>query len=209
MKILIADDEPGSRRLLEVTLKKWGYEVIVTADGQQAWDITQSADPPALMILDWSMPAMDGIEVCRKARDRTGTRPAYIILLTSRDSKGDLVEGLEAGADDYVTKPFDPQELRARVHVGVRVLQLQNTLAQRVEELEAALSREKHLQGLLPICCYCKKIRDDGNYWHQVESYVAQFADVRFSHSVCPECTEQFRKDLGLTSDGQKLQPKK
>jgi CheY-like chemotaxis protein len=209
MKILIADDEPASRRLLEVTLKKWGYEVIVTADGERAWEAAQAPDAPTLMILDWSMPGMDGIEVCRKVRKRTAVRSAYIILLTSRDSKDDLVEGLEAGADDYVTKPFDPQELRARVRVGERILLLQNTLAQRVEELEAALSREKHLQGLLPICCYCKKIRDDGNYWHQVESYVAQFADVRFSHSVCPECTEQFRKDLGLTADGERLEPKK
>jgi DNA-binding response OmpR family regulator len=195
---LIADDDPGSRRLLESTLTKWGYEVIVTSDGQQAWQVVQGPDAPPLFILDWLMPGMDGVEVCRKARGQKNVRSAYIILLTSRTSKEDLVAGLEAGADDYVTKPFDPQELQARLHVGSRVIELQRNLAVRVEELEAALSREKHLQGLLPICCYCKKIRDDSNYWHQVESYVTQHADVHFSHSVCPECTEQFRKDLGL-----------
>ena len=198
MRILIADDDPASRRLLEATLTRWGYEVVVTSDGEQAWQAVESADPPPLFILDWLMPAMDGVDVCRKARARKNARSAYIILLTSRSSKEDLIAGLEAGADDYVTKPFDPQELQARLHVGCRVIELQRTLAARVEELEAALSREKHLQGLLPICCYCKKIRDDSNYWHQVESYVTQHANVHFSHSVCPECTAQFRKDLGL-----------
>jgi hypothetical protein len=84
------------------------------------------------------------------------------------------------------------------LHVGTRVIGLQRALAERVEELEAALFREKQLQGLLPICCYCKKIRDDSNYWHQVETYMAQHAHVQFSHSVCPECTEKFKKDMGL-----------
>lgn len=198
MKILIAEDEPGSRRLLEASLIRWGHEVLVTSNGEQAWEAAQRPDAPPLLILDWLMPGMDGVDVCRRVRARNERQLSYIILLTSRGSKEDLVKGLEAGADDYVTKPFDAQELRARVHVGSRVIQLQSTLAQRVEELEAALSREKHLQRLLPICCYCKKIRDDSNYWHQVESYVSRFANVNFSHSVCPECTEQFRKDMGL-----------
>jgi DNA-binding response OmpR family regulator len=198
LRILISDDDAASRLLLETTLTRWGYEVLVTSDGEQAWQAIESPNAPLLFILDWQMPGLDGVDVCRKARARKSTRSAYIILLTSRTSKEDLIAGLEAGADDYVTKPFDPQELQARLHVGSRVIELQRALAERVNELEAALSREKHLQGLLPICCYCKKIRDDSNYWHQVESYVAQHADVHFSHSVCPECTAQFRKDLGL-----------
>ena len=201
MKILISEDEPASRRLLEATLTKWGYEVIVTSDGKQAWEQLQTPHPPPLLILDWLMPELDGIDVCRNARAHKNLRSAYIILLTSRGGTHDLVQGLEAGADDYVTKPFDPEELQARVHVGSRVVQLQRTLADRVQELEAALSREKLLQGLLPICCYCKKIRDDSNYWHQVESYVSDHADVHFSHSVCPECTAKFRKDMGLSED--------
>ncbi len=203
MKILIAEDDSGSRRLLEATLKRWGYEVFVAADGEQAWQQLMSPGAPPLMILDWLMPGLDGVEVCRKARADKRLRSCYIILLTARDSKEDLVAGLEAGADDYVTKPFDAQELQARVHVGSRVVQLQSELAERVVELEASLSREKHLQGLLPICCYCKKIRDDSNYWHQVESYVADHAAVRFSHSVCPECTDKFRKDMGLPPEEQ------
>ncbi len=198
MKILIAEDEPGSRRLLEVSLTRWGHQVVVTSNGEDAWQVAQEPNAPPLLVLDWLMPRMDGVDVCRKVRARHDRQLSYIILLTSRGSKEDLVEGLEAGADDYVTKPFDAQELRARIEVGSRVIQLQSTLAQRVEELEAALSREKQLQGLLPICCYCKKIRDDSNYWHQVESYVSKFANVNFSHSVCPECTGKFRKDMGL-----------
>ena len=197
MKILIAEDEPVSRRLLQATLTSWGYSVLVACDGEQAWQVLQAPDAPRLMILDWLMPGMDGIEVCRKARRHF--QSSYIMLLTSKGGTDDVVQGLEAGADDYITKPFEPQELRARVHVGSRVIQLQGALAERVEQLEAALYREKQLQGLLPICCYCKKILDDSNYWHQVESYVADHAGVQFTHGVCPECADKFRKEMGLS----------
>jgi phosphoserine phosphatase RsbU/P len=198
MKILIAEDESVSRRMLEATVSKWGYEVSLACDGNEAWTQLQHPASPPLLILDWQMPGIDGIDLCRRIRERRELSSLYVILLTSRDTKKDLVHGLEAGADDYVTKPFDPEELRARLHVGTRVIGLQHALAERVEELEAALYREKQLQGLLPICCYCKKIRDDSNYWHQVEAYMAQHAQVQFSHSVCPECTEKFKKDMGL-----------
>ena len=199
MKILIAEDESVSRRMLEATVSKWGYEVSLACDGNEAWAQLQQPASPPLLILDWQMPGIDGIDLCRRIRERKELSSLYVILLTSRDTKKDLVHGLEAGADDYVTKPFDPEELRARLHVGTRVIGLQHALAERVEELEAALYREKQLRGLLPICCYCKKIRDDSNYWHQVETYMAQHAQVQFSHSVCPECTEKFKKDMGLT----------
>ena len=144
------------------------------------------------------MPVLDGTEVCREVRQSPLLKSAYIILLTSRGSKDDIVQGLEAGADDYVTKPFDPGELRARVRVGTRVIQLQTTLADRVRELEEAISSVKTLQGLLPICCYCKKIRDDGNYWHRLESYIAGHANVRFSHGISPDCTQKLKADLNL-----------
>jgi YesN/AraC family two-component response regulator len=100
------------------------------------------------------------------------------------------VTALEAGADDYVVKPFDQAELRARLQVGVRVLQLQTELADRVSELETALTNIRVLHGLLPICSYCKNVRDDQNYWQRVESYVESHADVQFSHSICPDCYE-------------------
>ena len=134
------------------------------------------------------MPGLTGPQICREVRAQKSNTAKYIILLTSKGEKEDVVSGLDAGADDYITKPFNQEELRARVSVGLRMVELQNQLAERVLQLEAAIAREKQLQGLLPICCYCKKIRDDGNYWHQVESYIVNHADVKFSHSVCPEC---------------------
>ena len=198
MKTLIAEDDPVSRRLLQAALIKWGYEVVVTANGRDAWRALQALDAPSLLILDWLMPEMDGVEICREARKLDALKSAYIILLTSRGSKDDIVKGLEAGADDYVTKPFDHGELRARVQVGSRVVQLQTALADRVAELEEAIASVKTLQGLLPICCYCKKIRDDGNYWHRVESYIAGHANVRFSHGICPDCSDKLKADLNL-----------
>ncbi len=198
MKVLIAEDDSISRRLLQAALVKWGYDVTVTADGRAAWDTLQAPDAPRLLILDWLMPEMDGIEVCRALRKSDALKSAYVILLTSRGSKEDVIRGLEGGADDYVTKPFDHGELRARVQVGARVVSLQQTLAQRVQELEDAMNSVKTLQGLLPICCYCKKIRDDGNYWHRVESYISGHANVRFSHGICPDCSEKLKADLNL-----------
>ena len=134
------------------------------------------------------MPGMTGPEICRRARQIKTDQPTYLILLTSRDTRQDIVSGLQAGANDYVTKPFDFDELRARVQVGERVLQLQKALAGRVKELEEALANVKMLQGLLPICLYCKKIRGDHNYWQQLDKYVADHTEARFSHGICPEC---------------------
>ena len=190
MKILIAEDDPVSRCFLEVTLVKWGYDVIVACDGNQAWQALQS-DPPSIAILDWMMPGIDGAEVCRRIRAAQSPTPVYIIMLTAKTEKKDLVEGLDSGADDYITKPFDRQELRARIGVGMRIAQLQKNLADRVVELEAVLSRVRQLQGLLPICSYCKRVRDDQNYWQQVDSYVSKHTEVEFSHSICPACYDR------------------
>ncbi|PYV91799.1 MAG: response regulator, partial [Acidobacteria bacterium] len=119
---------------------------------------------------------------------------AYIILLTAKERSQDIVAGLQAGADDYLTKPFDLEELRARMQAGLRISELQDSLAERVRELEDALSRVRILQGLLPICSYCKKIRDDSNYWQQIENYVTAHSGAQFSHSVCPQCYEEIVK---------------
>jgi phosphoserine phosphatase RsbU/P len=140
------------------------------------------------------MPGLDGPEICRRLRTNDTSTPTYVILLTSRDAAADVVEGLRAGADDYVTKPPHEDELLARVSVGARVIRLQQTLADRVRRLEEALSNVKQLQGLLPICSYCKRIRDDQNYWQQVESYISVHSGVQFSHSYCPDCFEKFVK---------------
>ena len=190
MKILIAEDDAISRRVLEVFLHRWGYEVESVEDGDAAWGRLQQVDAPSLVILDWMMPGMGGVEICRRVRELG--QLTYVILLTARTGSEDIVEGLEAGADDYVTKPFNREELRARVQGGTRVVELQRSLAQRVEQLEQALARVKHLQGLLPICSYCKKIRNDRNYWQQVEAYISEHSEAIFSHGICPECFEKF-----------------
>lgn len=190
MKILIAEDDLISRRVLAATLEKFGYEVIVAADGVEAWAAFQGPDAPQLAILDWMMPGLDGVELCRRVRSDPTQLPPYLILLTAKSAKADVVAGLNAGANDYLTKPFDSTELRARVQVGVHVLELQNNLAVRISELEAALSQVKQLQGLLPICSYCKKIRDEQNYWQRVDHYLSEHAEVRFTHGICPECYE-------------------
>jgi DNA-binding response OmpR family regulator len=190
MRILIAEDDLVSRKMLEATLTRWGYEVIITSDGQAAWEALQKQDAPGIAILDWMMPGLDGVDVCRRVRARESGDPVYILLLTAKGNKADIVSGLEAGADDYIVKPFDREELRARLQAGIRIVTLQEALALRVRELQEALGRVRTLQGLLPICSYCKRVRNDGDYWQQVESYVSDHSDARFSHGICPDCYE-------------------
>jgi len=190
MRILIADDDPVSRRLLELTLPKWGYELGVAHDGLEAWRVLERDDRPPLAVLDWMMPGMDGPQVCRALRRLATRSPTYVILLTALSEPRDVVEGLEAGADDFISKPFHTEELKARLAVGVRFVELQAQLAARVEELEQALAQVKQLRGLLPICSYCKKIRNDSDYWEQIEVYLSRHSDAVFSHGVCPECYE-------------------
>ncbi|MFN2452724.1 MAG: response regulator transcription factor [Pyrinomonadaceae bacterium] len=190
MKILIAEDNVVSRRVLQLTLTNRGHEVVVAQDGNEAWAELQKEDAPQLAVLDWMMPGIDGVELCRRIRQMPKETPTYIILLTAKSSKEEIVEGLDAGANDYVTKPFDRNELRARVQVGETVLRLEKALAERVRELEGALIQVKQLQGILPICSYCKNVRDDQNYWQKVESYVSNHSEASFSHSICPQCYE-------------------
>lgn len=187
-RVLIAEDDSASCVVLERTLRGWGHDVVVTRDGTEAWDALSREDAPRLAILDWMMPGLEGPELCRRTRALARPIPTYLILLTARDSTNDIVNGLESGADDYVTKPFDRNELRSRVRVGERVLALQQGLADRVEQLEEALGQVKELKGLLPICSYCKAVRDDHNYWHRVETYIAAHSSARFSHGICPGC---------------------
>src|ERR1700756_5149121 len=150
MRILIADDSIVSRHLLDATLRKWGYEVVVACDGVEAWNILQSPDAPKLVILDWVMPGLTGPEVCRRVRDRAkeaGTvqqkdNYTYILLLTSKSLKEDLIEGLESGADDYITKPFDQHELKVRLRAGTRIIDLERELVTAREELREQATKD-------------------------------------------------------------------
>jgi DNA-binding response OmpR family regulator len=195
MRALVADDDPVARVILARALQGWAIEPIVVADGAAAWDVIVSDSAPSLAIMDWEMPGLDGPELCRRIRGTPANASMYVILLTSRDAADDVVVGLDAGADDYLVKPFRAAELRARINAGVRVLSLQERLAQHVVELQQALANVKQLSGMLPICSYCKRVRHDENYWQQVETYVADRSDVEFSHGICPTCLEKVRAD--------------
>jgi diguanylate cyclase (GGDEF)-like protein len=142
VKILIADDSIVSRHLLEATLRKWGYEVMAACDGAEALQILEREDAPALIILDWMMPGMTGLEVCQKIRQRGSEPYIYILLLTSKSQKEDLIEGMDAGADDYITKPFDQNELQVRLRAGTRLVDLQAQLLSAREALREQATRD-------------------------------------------------------------------
>ncbi|MCX5856051.1 MAG: response regulator transcription factor [Deltaproteobacteria bacterium] len=191
MRILIAEDDFTSRTVLTAVLKKQGHEVEATVNGAEAWKAMQQPDAPRLAILDWMMPEMNGLDVCRRIRALERDQPPYIIMLTSKGEKDDIVVGLDAGADDYLGKPYDPGELCARINVGRRMVEMQAALAAKIEELRQAIDQIKTLRGIIPICANCKKIRDDQGYWNQVEIYVRDHTEAEFSHSICPECMKE------------------
>jgi len=202
VRVLVADDDPLARRLLEVTLKRSGYEVLAVADGVEAWDVLHGQDSPTLALLDWMMPGLTGVDVCRKVREATPRGPIYLIVVTSKGQTEDVVNALRTGADDYITKPFEIEELRARLAVGERLVTLQQQLADRVRALEEALAHVQQLQGLIPICAWCGQVRSDGNYWEQVESYLAKRSGLQFTHAICPPCrvkaSAPLRRDAGV-----------
>jgi phosphoserine phosphatase RsbU/P len=196
MRALIVDDDPIAVTILSRTLRGWSIDSVTADDGAAAWQILTGASPPSLAIVDWMMPRLDGLELCRKIRQDERCAQMYVILLTSRDQPDDIVAGLDAGADDYLVKPFRAAELRARINAGVRVLTLQARLSERVDELRLALANVKQLSGLLPMCSYCKRIRSDEDYWQQVESYISDRTDAEFSHGICPSCFKAAQADF-------------
>ena len=191
MRILIAEDDFTSRAVLATMLRKCGHDVVETINGAEAWQALRQPGAPALAILDWMMPEMDGLEVVCRVRALQTDRPPHIIMLTALGEKANIIAGLEAGANDYLVKPFDPGELRARVEVGRRMVEMQDELASKVEELRQALDQIKTLRGIVPICASCKKIRDDQGFWNQVEVYVHDHTEADFSHGICPECMKK------------------
>jgi CheY-like chemotaxis protein len=198
-RILIAEDHYVSRHLLERNLQNWGFDVVSAQDGEEAAEILDRSDAPSIAVLDWMMPKMDGAEVCRRVRQQTNRPYVYLVLLTAKSQKEEITAGLDAGADDYVIKPFDLDELRARIKVGQRVVELERRLAQEIVECKAALDDVQKLKHLLPICMYCKSIRDDHDYWRQIEEYIHTETGTDFSHGVCPACMNKLAKGmLGL-----------
>jgi DNA-binding response OmpR family regulator len=176
MNILIAEDDPIAERILVASLERLGHTVAVAHDGEEAWERFLQ-HPVPVVITDWMMPRVDGLEVCRRIRARVSPQYTYVIMLTALHGKDRFLAGMEAGADDFLTKPLDRQGLQARLRVAERILSLQAEIRQ--------------LQGLLPICSYCKRIRDEGDHWSDLEHYISERTHASFSHGMCPACIEK------------------
>src|SRR5882724_10457421 len=181
MNILIVDDDPTSRIVLGATLKKLGHTVTAASTADEVLAALESGHVP-LLISDLVMPGTNGLDLCRRIRAANRPQYTYIILLTAVSGKSGYLVGMKAGADDFLVKPFDKDMLAARLVAAERILNLQ--------------SQVKQLSGLLPICCVCKKVRDDKNYWQQVESFIVKRTDAKFSHGYCPDCLNQVLRDI-------------
>lgn len=196
-RILIAEDDAIALEITRSALTQWGHELQIATDGELAWQLLQQDPLPELVILDWKMPGLSGTELCAKIRADEHLKGLYVILLTASSGRENMLEGLAAGADDYLEKPLDPSLLKARIQVAQRILNLQTILHEKIHELQDALTNVRELRGLLPICSYCKKIRNDENYWERLESFLAAHTHAQFSHSICPDCYETVvRKEL-------------
>ncbi|MBK7367995.1 MAG: response regulator transcription factor [Candidatus Eisenbacteria bacterium] len=187
-RVLVADDERATCLSLVYGLERHGLEVVTASDGLAARDVLLGEAPPQVALLDWNMPGMTGPELCRWVRTQPRLTACYLILITARDTTEDMLTGMAAGADDYVRKPFQIEEVVARVNAGRRVASLQASLTARLAELESALSEVRQLRGLIPICSHCHSIRSGPQDWLKLEAYIEQHSDATFSHSICDSC---------------------
>ena len=171
--VLICDDDRIARSVIRELLVGEDYTVLEAADGQQAWDLLQTENVN-LLITDWSMPEVDGLELCRRIREAETDRYTYVVMFTAKSDERDLLAAMDAGVDDYLTKPVKREQLLARLRVGNRILGL--------------LARRRQLESLIPICMYCKKARNDQDYWQQLDAFLAENTAAQLSHGICPEC---------------------
>ena len=176
MKILIVEDDAIAGAVLEASLKALGHEVELVVNGTDGWNRFRG-ETRRLVISDWKMPGLDGLELCRRIRERGGDYTYFILLSNLANSAENLDQAMAAGADDFLSKPVKTSELKARLHVAERILNY------------ATLVRQ--LQEIIPICGYCRKMRDDKNYWSQVEEYISKQTGSEFSHGVCPDCYQR------------------
>jgi sigma-B regulation protein RsbU (phosphoserine phosphatase) len=183
-RLLIVDDEAINIKIL-VDLFQDDFNILIAKNGPKAIKIALMEPPPDIILLDVQMPEMDGYEVCKILKFEPRLMPVPVIFLTSLSHIDDKVQGFDLGAVDYVCKPFNPRELTARVNVHV--------------ELKIAKDEIQTLRGILPVCSYCKKIRDDNGSWGHMEEYISERTEANFSHGYCPDCMERAKKDLGLT----------
>ena len=191
-KVLVADDDIITRRLIENIIVKNGYESMICNNGTDALEQLSKPNAPNLAILDWNMPGIQGIEICRRLRElKLKINPYLIILTASMNEKKDVLESFRTGANDYMEKPFDAKELIARVKLGEKLISLEIKLADRIDALEEANKHIKTLQGILPICMHCHDIRKDNESWERIEEYISRHTDAQFSHGLCPKCMKK------------------
>lgn len=194
-RVLIADDHDATRTALKSLLEWKGFSVTSVADGEDALEVLATDDSPSIALLDWEMPGMSGLEICRAIRSNPAGRYRYLIVITAREGEEDIAQAMAAGADDFVRKPFGVPEVMARIRNGQRTLKLERSLATRITELEHALETGRQLKRLLPICAYCKSIRDDSDYWQEIEQYIHKHTGTDFSHGICPVCMEKVMEE--------------
>ncbi|MEA2029972.1 MAG: response regulator transcription factor [candidate division Zixibacteria bacterium] len=196
MKILIAEDDAFSRKVLEAILKKADHEVVSCNDGETAIEAYKQDSSFEIAILDWMMPGKDGLEVCEAIKSNKDNPLTYVIMLTAKSSAKELAQALDSGADDFVSKPFNAIELNARINAGIRTIRLQKALMDNINELQDTLDHVDQLQGILPICAWCKKVRDDSGYWGSVEEYISKHSKAELSHSICPDCMAKYFPEI-------------
>jgi phosphoserine phosphatase RsbU/P len=191
MKILIADDDHFSRRVLEAHLQKQNHLVVSCSSGEEALKVFQRDGSIDLVVLDWMMPGMSGLEVCREIKKDVLRPFVYVIILTTKCAASDLATALESGADDFVSKPFDPVEFEARLKVGQRTMRLQTAMLHQIRELEEAASRIERLNKMIPICPGCGKSRNDRRFWDGVREYVREHSHAELSDALCESCNAE------------------
>lgn len=204
ISVLVAEDDPKTQKALIFLLQRHGYNATAASDGQEALDILTKKEAPSIVLLDWEMPKLQGLDVCRLLRAMPIQQYFYVIMVTARDSAADLLEAFAAGADDFLGKPADTAQLLARMRSGERVLALKARLEDRIGELERTLTEVRKLKRLLPICMYCKKIRDDGDYWQEIDAYIHEHTGTDFSHGVCPTCADTMVQEFTSASSPQR-----
>lgn len=207
MRILTAEDDAFSRKLLETRLERAGHEVISCVDGASALKTYRELPEIEMAILDWMMPGMDGLEVCREIKATGGQNLTYVIMLTAKTRPEDLALALESGADDYIAKPFNAVELNARITAGIRMIRLQKAMMENIEELQKTLTHVEQLKSILPICAWCKRTRDDSKYWSSVEDYFNSHSKTVFSHNICPECAKKQFAELNDSTESSERTP--
>jgi DNA-binding response OmpR family regulator len=190
MRILVAEDDPIGRQMVLASLEPLPIDVAVAGDGTDAWRQIQQ-QLPDLLLLDWRMPGPDGVEICRRLQTLPSHHRPWVILVTANGATADIVLAFAAGADDYVTKPYDVAELRARVRAGLRRVEREHSLVHESEFLYDALHHLRTGPDVVPICSVCRRVRDEQGEWQAPDSYLEAHAGIRFTHGLCPPCVRR------------------